>query len=205
MDFGDGHISRSHFCLITGLSSVTISVFFLYKNLSDPAIEIAAIFLTIICFTDTISSKIPNVATLSLAIIGFGLNWLHAGINGLLFATLGMLLGLFLFMIPYLRRGMGAGDVKALAALGALLGPGAIFQVFLYTSLVGGVLSILHYLFDGDLKARLTAWRAALFAFMATKERQAFQPVMTGEKLKFPYAAAIAFGYCAFLNWGAFF
>jgi len=188
---------------ITGLASMAISIYFLIQHWPNPAIAAAAIFLSLICFTDTTNAKIPNVATLSLATIGLGLNWFNAGISGLLFAALGLLLGLGLFLIPYLMRGMGAGDVKALAALGALLGPGAIFQVFLYTSLIGGALSILYYFFDRDLTTRLAAWRAALFTFMATKDRQTFQPVATGEKLKFPYAAAIAFGFFAHVKWGS--
>ncbi len=190
---------------LTGFASVVISCILLYHNYLNPLITVGIIFLIIISFTDTFHSKIPNVATIPLATIGLGLNWFNSGINGLLIAVLGLLLGLTLFLIPYLMGGMGAGDVKALAALGALLGPSNIFQVFLYTSLIGGVLSILHYLSEHNLKERLTTWYAALFAFTVTKDRQAFQPVSTGEKLKFPYAAAIAFGYCAFLTWGSFF
>ncbi|WP_432821186.1 prepilin peptidase [Trichloromonas sp.] len=198
-------MSKNIFRLITGLSSMTISILFFCQNWPNPAVAVTAVFLTLICLIDTIKAKIPNITTLSFAIVGLGLNWFNTGANGLFFAAMGLVLGLLLFLIPYLMGGMGAGDVKALAALGALLGPGAIFQVFLYTSLIGGVLSILHYLFDPNLSERLTTWRAAIFAFLATKERQAFQPVATGEKLKFPYASAIAFGYCAFLNWGAIF
>ena len=46
------------------------------------------------------------------------------GAAGLWTALLGLLAGFVLLLIPYLLGGMGAGDVKALAALGALLGAG---------------------------------------------------------------------------------
>ncbi|MBW2186737.1 MAG: prepilin peptidase [Deltaproteobacteria bacterium] len=46
-----------------------------------------------------------------------------AGFSGFTTSVAGLVTGLLLLIIPYLMGGMGAGDVKALAALGALLGP----------------------------------------------------------------------------------
>lgn len=53
-----------------------------------------------------------------------------------------MVLGLALLLLPYLLGAMGAGDVKMLAAMGALLGFPAIIHVFLYTCLAGGILAV---------------------------------------------------------------
>ena len=54
----------------------------------------------------------------------------------------GWVTGLFLFMPLFLLGGMGAGDVKLLAALGAWLGPGAAFWLAIYASMAGGVLAV---------------------------------------------------------------
>ena len=61
--------------------------------------------------------------------------------------------------------GTGAGDVKALAALGAVLGSGAVFQVFLYTAVIGGVLAIFHYALNHDLKKKCSKWFSAMKSY----------------------------------------
>ena len=75
--------------------------------------------------------RIPNFLTFGGALAGVVFQTTVMGWNGLLQALTGMLLGLALLLLPYILGGMGAGDVKALAALGAWLGPRAIFSVFL--------------------------------------------------------------------------
>ena len=63
-------------------------------------------------------------------------------------------------------RGMGAGDVKLLATVGAWLGPAQVVVVALATSIAGGVLAIVVALLHGYLKTHLrtcglllTHWR----------------------------------------------
>jgi len=196
---------QAFFNYTTGLISMTLSLFFFWTRWPDAVVITASVFLLAIVLTDTVRCKIPNVATVIMAFTGFTLNYLNADLNGFAFSLMGMLLGSGLLLVPYSMRGMGAGDVKAMGALGALLGPAVIFQVFLYTALAGGGLAVLYYLFAGQLTARLNAWRMAFFTFMATKDRNILKPVPVGKRIKFPYAAAIALGYCAFLYWGAFF
>jgi len=161
-------------------------------------------FFLIICATDTLKTKIPNPACLGLIVCGLVLHYITNGAGGLARCFLGLLAGFSLLIAPYLIGGVGAGDVKALAALGALLGPVAIFHVFIYTCLVGGVLALLHYLWAGKLVLRLKSlWIAFLnFYFSITHRLDCLSKIDTGKKLKFPYAAAIAFGYFAYLSWG---
>ena len=92
--------------------------------------------------------------------------------------------------------------MKAFAALGALLGPGGIFQVFLYTAIAGGIMAVFHFALAGNLKARLGAWVTALKAYLLTGKIDCFFIADTKEKLRFPYAAAIAFGYYSYIYWG---
>jgi len=191
--------------LAAGFTAAGFSFYFFLKGMDNLPTIFAPLFLFFICITDTISSKIPNIVICSFIIAGVGMNLFTAGSHGLFFSVGGLLTGLATLLIPYLMGGVGAGDVKALAALGAIIGPINIFQVFLYAALAGGLLSMLYYLFDRNLLAKLNAWRIMLFSFMATKDRHFLKPVSVNEKIKFPYAAAIAFGYCAFLNWGTFF
>jgi prepilin peptidase CpaA len=177
---------------ITGLAAAALSLLFIMKGAGEPPVLFASVFLLLICISDTLYTKIPNLLTCSVAVVGF-------------ISVLGLALGLGLFLWPFLAGGMGAGDVKALAGLGALLGPGAIFQVFLYTAFVGGVMAIVQYLFSRQLLSKIASWWAALLTFAGTRKVGDLLPVSVQEKLKFPYATAIAFGYYAFIVWGDIF
>ncbi len=87
--------------------------------------------------------RIPNWLNLSGIILGFGLNTYFLAGRGAAMASLGFLLALAVYTPLYLLRGMGAGDVKLMAAIGAIAGPANWFNIFLATALLGGALSIL--------------------------------------------------------------
>jgi len=162
----------------------------------------AALFLVLICVTDTLRGKIPNFACLTAILAAFSWHGMHAGWSGVWFALLGLVAGFFLLLLPYLLGGMGAGDVKALAALGALLGAAAIFQVFLYTALAGGALAVLQMIFrNGTLKS-LRAGFDRLRLFLYTRDPGLLRPGHDTRSQRFPYAAAIALGFLARNQWG---
>ena len=194
---------------LIGLTAMTIAAYFMYTSWSQAfAIFFGSSFLFLICVTDTFYTKIPNLANLVLMLASIAFHCHSAGLSGFLFSLEGLLLGLALLIVPYLLGGMGAGDVKALAALGALLGPGQIFQVFLYASVVGGILALLHYALAFkafNLGEKCSVFGTALKAFLYSKDPRCLRPpVATGEQIRFPYAAAIAFGFFVHIGWGGF-
>lgn len=146
-------------------------------------------------------AKIPNVLNASLAIAGLALFFYVDGWPGLLSGLAGLALGLSLLMIPWFMGGMGAGDVKALGALGALLGPRPLIHVFVYMGLIGGIMAILHYLLERNIKEKANEWSESIKATILTQDPTLIVPTKT-ESLRFPYAAAIAFGYYTYLTFG---
>ena len=72
------------------------------------------------------------------------------GLPGLVSGILGMLLGFACLILPYLWGGMGAGDVKALAALGAWLGPKLTLFLFCYMGIAGGVIAVGYLVWQGS-------------------------------------------------------
>ena len=113
-------------------------------------------FLALACVTDLRTRRIPNVLT-SSAVAGAVLfhlatgGWQAAG-----WSIVGLFVGALLFLPMFALRGMGAGDVKLLAAVGAWLGPGQVAIVALATSLVGGVMAVVVALAYGYLRKALT-------------------------------------------------
>jgi prepilin peptidase CpaA len=93
-------------------------------------------------FYDWRTRKIPNWLNLSGVILGLGLNCFLLQFHGLLSASLGLGLALLVYLPLYLVRGMGAGDVKLMAAIGSIAGPQIWLGIFLATALLGGLASL---------------------------------------------------------------
>lgn len=119
---------------------------------------------------DIRTRRIPNVLTLGFPIVALGTHlWLDGGAGGL--STLGgWALGLVLFLPLFALGGMGAGDVKLLAAFGAWLGPWDVVQTGLAAGVIGGVLAVglalsRSYMSQalGNMWSLLMFWRAAGF------------------------------------------
>lgn len=151
--------------------------------------------LAVLCwagFYDLKYKKVPNWLTygLLLAAILF-----HSFYGSVSMSLLGAGIGLGWFLIPYLMGGMGAGDVKLLAAAGAMAAwPGALYVV-LYSSIAGGIVVIALALKRVDYQGfwvALTGGPRRFFKsiWMSGHERR---------KEKVPYALAIAIGYAIYL------
>jgi len=109
---------------------------------NEPMIMVVGLLVLLAMYSDLRWRKIPNCLTLPAIALGFFLNFLGNSWNGLVFAFFGFVVGMGLLILPYLLGGMGGGDVKFLGALGAMLGGYAVLNVFLYTTLVGGVIAV---------------------------------------------------------------
>ena len=183
----------------TGTVAMGFALFFIHQQRADWVVLAASSFLFLICASDTLFSKIPNLFNLACVLFAFGYHTYSNGLAGFSLAFFGLLAGLALFLLPFLMGGMGAGDVKALAVLGALLGPATILQVFIYTGLCGGVMGLLQCLFVPQLRQTCLEWLRSIRAGLVPAKSIADIPRQT---LRFPYAAAIAFGYYAYISWG---
>ena len=91
--------------------------------------------------TDIRSRRIPNWLTGAIAAAGFGIA-VGGGHVTPMQAALGMVIGLLLMLPGHVIGATGAGDVKLMAAVGAVVGTGSIVRVFLYTAVAGGAFAI---------------------------------------------------------------
>jgi prepilin peptidase CpaA len=132
------------------------------------AVKIAVIALVLVaCVPDLRTRRIPNVLTFGAAMAGFVFHTFFEGWSGAQTSALGWLLGVALFFPMFALRGMGAGDVKLLGAVGAWLGPAMVFWVALITSVAGGILGLVVALFHGyagtairNVMSLIGYWRA---------------------------------------------
>jgi prepilin peptidase CpaA len=166
---------------------------------------LAAVVVIAAAVTDLRSRRIPNWLTLSGVCAGLLLNWYLSGLPGLWTGFKGLLLGFGVYFILYALRAMGAGDVKLMAAVGAIVGPANWFAVFIASSLAGGVLAVVLMVWKG--KVRETLWNSLfivgeLARFRAPYHRRTDLDVKDSRSLKMPHGVAIAVGTLACLAFG---
>lgn len=151
---------------------------------------------------DARSRRIPNYLTLTAALSGLGFQFGAHGWSGLGQGVLGLGVGFALMVGFYLKGGMGAGDVKALAALGAWLGPSSTLYLFIYMGL-SGIPLIVYFLWRrGQLKAKAREWLTrALNWLLLRSPRVRPSPSPPPDRSEgLPYAVALALGM-ALLCW----
>jgi prepilin peptidase CpaA len=103
-------------------------------------------------FTDLRSRTIPNSLVIVGLVFGFGLNTYLLHWNGFVRSVAGFALAAAVYVPLFALRAMGGGDVKLMAAVGAIAGAANWFVIFLFTSVIGGLFAIILLLFTGTLR-----------------------------------------------------
>jgi prepilin peptidase CpaA len=85
--------------------------------------------------------RIPNWLNLCGLILGVGFNAMP-GEDGITKSLGGLACALAIYIPLYLVRGMGAGDVKLMAAVGSITGPSNWLGIFVLTAILGGIAAL---------------------------------------------------------------
>ncbi len=151
---------------------------------------------------DARTRRIPNYLVLIAALSGLGFQFGAHGWTGLGQGLLGLCTGFALMIGFYLKGGMGAGDIKALAALGAWLGPLPTLYLFMYMGLAGIPLIIFFLWGRGQLAAKVQEWWTLVVnRLLLRSQPSSLSPSPTPSKSEsLPYAVAMAMGM-ALLCW----
>ncbi len=145
---------------------------------------------------DVRTRRIPNYLTLVTALSGLGFQVGAHGWSGLSQGLLGLGVGFALMILLYLKGGMGAGDVKALAALGAWLGPLSTLFLFIYMALAGLPLIFFYLWRRGELTIKARQWWAVLVNWILLRSQPSSSalPPAPAKSEGLPYAVAMALG-----------
>ena len=141
----------------------------------------AGVMLTIV-IADLRSMRIPNKLTYPAAIAGLVLHTVASVQNpqmpwyeGMLESLAGFGLGFFILFLGFLFGGIGGGDVKASAALGALSGLSTTMLGLLYMGLVAGAMAL-----------SIMIWKGKLFASLRNMSRFFFTALIPGLSVEMP-------------------
>jgi prepilin peptidase CpaA len=167
-------------------------------------IWVVTITLVVAAVIDGMKLKVPNWITFPMIVSG----WIYsatlspyAGWEGLMFSLIGTAVGLALLMPAYAIGGMGAGDVKLLAGVGAWVWGTTTLYAFAVSAVIGGIIAVCMVLIGkGWNKHRNQFWMICN-EIMTVKDPEKLATIAADRKptmMLLPYGIPIAIGTIAY-------
>ncbi len=112
---------------------------------SQPVTLVATVAFVAVCIaSDVRTMRIPNALTGPAMLLGLALSGWYLGWVGIESSLAGLGLSLLLLVGPFALGGIGAGDVKMMGAVGALLGPRLLLYSLGAGFMLGGIIAVAH-------------------------------------------------------------
>jgi prepilin peptidase CpaA len=145
--------------------------------------------------TDLTTRRIPNAITVSAMGTGLALAAFTHGLGGCAASAAGLLLAIALLIVPFALGGIGGGDVKMMAAVGALVGPRALLASLLAGMILGGLVAVGVLWRRGLLGEKWHAIGAMLRSALLTWSVDPLRAPAPGEgTVALPYSVPLALG-----------
>ncbi|MCS7023253.1 MAG: prepilin peptidase [Bryobacteraceae bacterium] len=151
---------------------------------------------------DVVTRRIPNWLVLAGLAAALMLQTWIQGWAGLGQAAMGFGLGFLVFFPIFLLQGKGGGDVKLMAAIGAITGPKNVFLIFLLTAILGGVMAVGLLLLRGGWRrtfSNIAHIVGSLCRWQLPSQQRPELSLDHPASVKLPYAVPIAAGSFLFL------
>jgi len=168
---------------------------------------VVTITLIVAAAIDGWKLKVPNWITFPMILSGWVYSaWLSEfpGWEGFLWSLAGTAVGLGLLLPLYAIGGMGAGDVKLLAGVGAWVWATNTVYAFVVTTIVGGIIAIIMVLARGAWKKHRDQFRM-IFGEIATIRDPNTLSALAAERKSsmflLPYGIPIAIGTILYFAW----
>jgi prepilin peptidase CpaA len=148
--------------------------------------------------------KVPNWITLPLIAGGWVYSTACFGWEGLGWSLLGTVVGLALLLPAYAIGGMGAGDVKLLAGVGAWVGSTTTLYAFCVSAIVGGAIALLMVLWRRDWRHHSDQFWTIVNEIREIRDPNSLSAIAAERKnamLLLPYGIPIAIGTIAYFAW----
>jgi prepilin peptidase CpaA len=162
------------------------------------------ITLVVAAVIDGLQLKVPNWITFPMIISG----WIYgaafspyAGWEGLMYSLVGTAVGLALLLPLYAIGGMGAGDVKLLAGVGAWVGGTVTLYAFAVSAVVGGIIAVIMVLSTRKWYKHKTQFWMICNEILTVKDPEKLAAIAAERKstmMLLPYGIPIAIGTIAY-------
>jgi prepilin peptidase CpaA len=165
---------------------------------------VVTLTLIVAAVIDGLKLKVPNWITFPMIISGWIYSFAlspYAGWEGLMYSVLGTIVGLALLLPAYAIGGMGAGDVKLLAGVGAWVWCTTTLYAFVVSTIVGAIIAILMVLFRRKwFKHQAQFWMICT-EILTVKDPEKLAAIAAERKpsmMLLPYGIPIAIGTIAY-------
>jgi prepilin peptidase CpaA len=179
-------------------------------SVPPPGVTIFLLSLVLVAaIYDVRYRRIPNWLTLCGVLAGVALNTFLLPVwPGLRYSLAGLGLGFGVYFALYALHAMGAGDVKLMAGVGAMLGWQNWFGVFIVTAILGGIMALI--LVVAKKRTKKTLWNVGYIMSEMKGGRAAYLTkeeldVKSKKSLGLPHGAVIAVATLFFLAMSAHF
>lgn len=169
-------------------------------------------FVSIVLFEaaviDGLKLKVPNWLTYHFMLGGLGYWTWTAGWAGLVWALAGATVGLALLLPLYAIGGMGSGDVKLLAGVGAWVGMKLTLWAFVSTSVVGAVMALVMVAWSGNFIKHWVQFQAIGHEILTIRNPAKLAEIAAERKPRMkllPYGIPMAVGSIGFFAWAGLF
>lgn len=167
-------------------------------------IWLLTVVLVVAAVIDGWKLKVPNWITFPLVIGGWIYSTAFFGWPGLGWSLVGTAIGLALLMPAYAIGGMGAGDVKLLAGVGAWVWGTNTFYAFCISAIVGGVIALAMVFYNRQWSEHRNQFRSILTEIMVVRNPDQLATIAAGRKgsmMLLPYGIPIAIGSITYFFW----
>jgi len=179
------------------------------EHIPREVVWIISLIMIVAAVIDGRLLKVPNWLTSHFLLAGMAFAAGAGGSDRLWWSLAGALVGLISLLPLYAIGGMGAGDVKLMAGLGAWIGPWLAIEAFIFFAIVGGVIGLGMMAYSGELVKHLILTQEIAREILVIRN-----PVVLAEKaaerkpkmMLLPYGIPIAIGSLLLFAWrGMFF
>ena len=161
-------------------------------------ITFVVVFVVACCVVDARTRRIPNVLSFGAMLAGVALNALYFGVSGVGLSLGGLLAAAAILLPSFAVGGIGAGDVKMMGAIGALIGPEPALAGLGLGMIFGGLIVVAHLARHGRLREKLGAtWAMVAAASLARSVEPLRGPSKDPHAVALPYSVPLGLGTVA--------
>jgi len=171
---------------------------------------VVTVFVIVAAYIDGKLLKVPNKITYPMIIAG----WIYSMIAyqmsgdgwyvGLGWSLAGTAVGLLTLLPAYSIGGMGAGDVKMMAAVGAWVYITTTFYAFCVSAIVGAIIAVIMIVMSGEGKKHWAQGQYILNEIMTIKNPEKLAEIAAKRKPTMrllPYGIPLAIGTVMYFAW----
>ncbi|HEX5104855.1 MAG TPA: A24 family peptidase [Pirellulaceae bacterium] len=165
---------------------------------------LVTIVLIVAAVIDGFELKVPNWVTFPFILSGWVYSTVAFGWEGLGWSLLGTVVGLALLLPAYAIGGMGAGDVKLLAGVGAWVYGIHTAYAFAATAVAGALLAVVMVLIQRGWKKHSAQFMVILNEIMVIRNPEQLSAIAARRKpsmMLLPYGIPIAIGTIGYFLW----